>query len=41
MKFARMEIEVIDKGTPARLSKLVVGSRVLAWIKAAQLENLE
>ena len=34
MEFARMGIEVIDKGASARLSNLVVGSGLLAWIKA-------
>jgi hypothetical protein len=32
---------VVDEGAPARLSNLVVGSRLLAWIKAARLENPE
>ena len=41
MKFARMSVEVVDKGASAHLSNLVVESGLLAWIKAAQLENLE
>jgi hypothetical protein len=41
MKFARMGIEVIDVGASARLSNLVVGSGMLAWIKAAWLEDPE
>ena len=36
-----MGIEVVDEGAPTRLSNLVIESRLLAWIKAAQLENLE
>jgi hypothetical protein len=34
-----MGIEVIDEGASARLSNLVVGSGLLAWIKAARLEG--
>jgi hypothetical protein len=30
---------VVNEGVPARLSNLVVGSRLLAWIKAARLED--
>jgi hypothetical protein len=41
MKFARMGVEVVDEGAPACLSNLVVGSRLLAWINATQLENHE
>ena len=37
MEFARMGVEVIDKGEPAHLSNLVVGLGLLV----AQLENPE
>jgi hypothetical protein len=36
-----MGIKVVDEGAPARLSNLVAESRLFAWNKAAQLENLE
>jgi hypothetical protein len=32
---------VVDEGELARLSNLVVESRLLVWIKAAWLEDLE
>jgi hypothetical protein len=32
---------VVDEGAPACLSNLVVESGLLAWIKAAQLEDPE
>jgi hypothetical protein len=41
LEFARMRIEVVDEGAPTRLSNLVVESKLLTWIKATQLENLE
>ena len=41
MEFTRIGVEVVDEGAPARLSNLVVGSGLLAWIKAAWLEGLE
>jgi hypothetical protein len=34
-----MGIAVIDEGVSTRLSNLVVRSRLLAWIKAARLED--
>jgi hypothetical protein len=36
-----MGIEVVDVGVPARLSNLVIESRLLAWTKATKLGNLE
>jgi hypothetical protein len=36
-----MRVEVVNKGASACLSNLVVGSGLLAWIKAARLEDLE
>jgi hypothetical protein len=36
-----MGVEVVDEGAPTRLSNLVVGLGLLAWIKATQLENHE
>jgi hypothetical protein len=33
-----MGVQVIDKGASARLSNLVVGSGLLAWIKAIRLD---
>jgi hypothetical protein len=36
-----MGVEVVAESTPARLSNLVVESRLLAWIKAVGLEDLE
>jgi hypothetical protein len=36
-----MGVEVVDESTPARLSNLVVESRLLAWIKVARLEDPE
>jgi hypothetical protein len=41
MKFTRMGIEVIDEGASAHLSNLVVGSGLLAWMKAIRLEGPE
>jgi hypothetical protein len=41
MVFTRMGVEVVDEGASARLSNLVVGSRLLAWIKIAQLVDPE
>jgi hypothetical protein len=41
IEFATMGVEVIDKGALARLSNLVVGSRLLVWIKAIQLGDSE
>ena len=32
---------MVDEGVPARLFNLVVESGLLAWIKAAQLEDSE
>ena len=39
MEFARIGVKVVDEGVTARLSNLVVGSGLLAWIKAAQFEG--
>jgi hypothetical protein len=36
-----MRVEVIDEGALAHLPNLVVGSRMLAWIKATRLEDSE
>jgi hypothetical protein len=36
-----MRVEVINEGASARMSNLVVGLGLLAWIKAARLEDLE
>jgi hypothetical protein len=36
-----MGVEVVDEGMLAHLSNLVVESGLFAWIKAAQVENLE
>jgi hypothetical protein len=36
-----MGVEVTDEGVPARFSNLVVGSRLLALIKATRLEDSE
>ena len=41
LEFTWIRVEVVDEGVLACLPNLVVGSRLLAWIKAAQLENLE
>jgi hypothetical protein len=39
MEFARIRVEVVNEGAPARLSNFVVELRLLVWINAAQLEN--
>jgi hypothetical protein len=36
-----MGVEVVDEGAPTHLSNLVVGSGLLAWIKATRLEDSE
>ena len=36
-----MEVEVEDEGAFARLSNLVVGAKLLAWINVAQLKDSE
>ena len=41
LEFAMMRVEVINEGAFARLSNLVVGSGLLAWIKATRLEDFE
>jgi hypothetical protein len=41
MKFAKMGVEMVDEGAPARLSNLVVELGLLAWIKVVRLEDPE
>jgi hypothetical protein len=41
MEFAKIGVKVVDEGALPRLFNLVVESRLLAWIKAARVENHE
>ena len=39
MEFAKIGVKVVDEDAFARLSHLVVGSRLPAWIKVTRLEG--
>ena len=40
MEFAKMGVEVVDKGASARLSNLVVGSGLLARLKDTECTKI-